>query len=219
MKTVVNQSRTQYNEAVINDKFYQFSKDMGFESITCRAYRPKTKGKVENLAKVTERLRVYNYEFDSIDDLDELILKLNVDLNNEVSQATFETPISRFQKEKEHLNPLPDQRILDMVINRPVTRKVSKESMVVYKRHKYSVHPKHIGKIIEIKLISNKLYFYYNSLLIKSHELSDKIFNYERSDMIEILKSDAFNHKSLEEIEAFVDKNIDIYDKISGGKQ
>lgn len=43
MKTVVDQSKSEYNKPVINSTFYEFSKDMGFEVILCRAFRPQTK--------------------------------------------------------------------------------------------------------------------------------------------------------------------------------
>lgn len=35
MKTVVDQSRTNYHDALINETFYRFSKDMGFEVWPC----------------------------------------------------------------------------------------------------------------------------------------------------------------------------------------
>lgn len=85
MKSVIDQSKTQYNDAVINSNFYQFSKDIGFQVIACRPYRPQTKGKVETLAKIMERLRVYNYEFDTLDELDEIVRELNYDINNSIS--------------------------------------------------------------------------------------------------------------------------------------
>ena len=59
MKTVVDQSRTQFQEPVYNDTFYQFSKDAGFIPKSCIAYRPKTKGKVEVVAKLMNRLKAY----------------------------------------------------------------------------------------------------------------------------------------------------------------
>ena len=92
MRTVVDQSKTEYSKPVINERFYQFSKDVGFEVWACRPYRPQTKGKVEALAKTMERLRPYDYEFDDVDELDEIIRDLLEDLNNEVSNATNQIP-------------------------------------------------------------------------------------------------------------------------------
>ncbi len=92
MKTVVDHSKREYNKPVINSFFYEFSKDIGFEVILCRAFRLQTKGKVENLAKIMDRLDAYNNEFETLDELDEIVRELNIDLNNEVSQATNERP-------------------------------------------------------------------------------------------------------------------------------
>ena len=47
MKTIVDQVKSNFTDVVINSKAIQFSKDAGFKIITCRPYRPRTKGKVE----------------------------------------------------------------------------------------------------------------------------------------------------------------------------
>lgn len=216
MKSVIDQSKTQYNDAVINSNFYQFSKDIGFQVIACRPYRPQTKGKVETLAKIMERLRVYNYEFDTLDELDEIVRELNYDINNSISQATNEVPIERFKNEKEYLIPLPNHEILNSFITKPVTRKVTKESMIVYNRSKYSLPIKYIGKTVSITINNDILQIYYNSTLIKSHRVSKNYLNYHKEDMIEILKSDALKGYKDDDIERFINQNMNIYDKIGG---
>lgn len=216
MKSVIDQSKTQYNDAVINSNFYQFSKDIGFQVIACRPYRPQTKGKVETLAKIMERLRVYNYEFDTLDELDEIVRELNYDIYNSISQATNEVPIERFKNEKEYLIPLPNHEILNSFITKPVTRKVTKESMIVYNRSKYSLPIKYIGKTVSITINNDILQIYYNSTLIKSHRVSKNYLNYHKEDMIEILKSDALKGYKDDDIERFINQNMNIYDKIGG---
>lgn len=214
MRTVVDQSRTAYGKAVINSTFYEFSKDLGFEVIACRAYRPETKGKVENLAKIMERLRVYNGEFETLDELDEYVRELNRELNQERSQATGERPIDRFQKEKEYLNPLPQQDLLTCFNTQPLTRKVSRESMVTYNKSKYSVSPKHIGHTVELAVRGNRLQIYYNKELIKTHEISEKTYHYDATDMREILKSDVFRDRNDGEIERYIEHSLSIYDRL-----
>ena len=216
MKTVVDHSKSEYNNPIINSTFYEFSKDMGFETVLCRAFRPQTKGKVENLAKVMDRLDVYNKEFETLADLDEIIRELNTDLNNEISQATQEKPIERFEKEKEYLNKLPRIDILEGFITKPITRKVSKDSMITFNKSKYSVNPKYIGKQLTIEVQANTLYIYYSKELVKTYKISEKYLNYTKDDMIEILKTDAFKHKDDKYIEDFIDENMAIYDKIGG---
>jgi len=215
MKTVVDHSKSNYLDAVINDSFYTFSKDMGFEVLTCRAFRPQTKGKVENVAKIMERLRAFNYEFSSLDELDEIIKQLNLNVNNEISQATGEIPFKKFAKEKEYLHKLPSPNILSQYIeNKNVTRIVSRESMVTFNNRKYSVDPKYIGKIVTLILTNDTLQIYFNKILIKNHKISNKKYNYAEDDYIKILKSDAMKSSSEEDIRKVASINLQIYDKL-----
>lgn len=216
MKTVVDHSKSEYNKPVINSTFYEFSKDMGFQAILCRAFRPQTKGKVENLAKIMDGLDAYNDEFETLDELDEIVRELNTDLNNEISQATGEKPIERFKKEKEYLNPLPRIDVLEGFITKPITRKVTKESMITYNKSKYSVSTKYIGKIVMLEIKANTLYIYYNKELIKTHLISKNHLNYSKDDMVEILKSDVFKNKDDKYIEDFIENNLKLYDSIGG---
>ena len=214
MRTVVDQSRSNYQNAVLNDKFYQFSKDMGFEVWACRVYRPQTKGKVEALAKLMSRLEPYNYEFDSIEELSEIVQSVNDDLNSEISQATYKIPFNLWQKEKEYLLALPNQELLDGYFQRPITRTVSKESMITYKYNKYSLNPQYIGKTVSLEVNENKLEIYYDNILVATHEISERKFNYKIEDYVSILKSDVFKFKKDEEINEYAKKALALYDTI-----
>ncbi len=65
MKTVVNQHTFNSSGPIYNERFLTFAKDMGLDPIACRPYRPQTKGKVETVAKLMNRLQVYNKEFET----------------------------------------------------------------------------------------------------------------------------------------------------------
>lgn len=214
MKTVVDRSKTMYEKAVINERFYQFSKDMGFEAWACRPYRPQTKGKVEALARTMKRLQVYDGEFESLEDLDEIVRELRDDLNSEISQATGKPPNSLWENEKEYLHPLPKQEILDTYLTIPLTRKVSKESMIIYNKRKYSLPVQYIGKTVDIKEENGEIFILYQNRLITSFELSEKKFNYKMEHMTEILRSDVMKHKDSGEIEEFARKQLQLYDKL-----
>lgn len=145
MRTVVDRSRTQFNKVHFNERFYAFSKDAGFKPIACRPYRPQTKGSVEALARTMERLRVYNYEFYDSTDLIRLVDNFCIELNQEISQATGQIPDDLWlEKEKESFHSLPDN-LLNPYFEDDIRRIVSKESMVQFRKCKYSVHPKYIG--------------------------------------------------------------------------
>lgn len=213
MKTVVDHAKSNYSEAVLNQKFYQFLKDMGFEAWTCRPFRPQTKGKVEALARTMKRLEPYDYEFETIEELELIVKKLNEELNNEVSQATNEKPFVRFDKEKEYLSPLANNDIINTYIEvKNITRIVSKESLVTYENKKYSLDPQYIGKTVSISIFDNILHIYFSNSLIKTHEITQKTITYAQEDYINILKSDAMKYASDEDIEKVANNNLAIYD-------
>lgn len=214
MKTVVDHSKSNYSQAVLNQDFYQFSKDMNFEVITCRPYRPQTKGKVEALAKLTSRLDPYNYEFDTIEELQMIVNKVRSEINSEYSHAINESPKTLFEKEKEYLLPLPNQELLDNYFQKPITRIVTKESMITYMNKKYSLDTKYIGKTVTLKVANDTLYILFGNKIIADHKISDKKFNYQEEHYVSILKSDAFKDKQESEIEKFARKHLSIYDKI-----
>lgn len=213
MRTVVDQSRTNYQDAVINETFYQFSKDMGFEVWSCRAFRPQTKGKVEALAKLTSRLEPYNNEFDSLEELEEIVREVMHDINNDKSFATNEKPTVLLEKEKEYLLPLPNQDLINNYFTKPITRIVTKESMITYMNNKYSLDPKYIGKIVNLEVSDSQLKIIFGKQIIATHKLSKRKFNYHQNHMVSILKSDAMKFKKDEEIEDFAKKQLELYDQ------
>ena len=194
MKTIVDHAKSSYTEVVLNSKAVQFSKDASFEIITCRVYRPKTKGKVETLAKIMNRLEAFDYEFENLKELDRIVVDLNYNLNyEEKSQATNEFPIVLFEKEKEYLNPV-SYELLETYFNQPKTYKVSNESMIKYNGIKYSVPIQYVGKQVTVSEDDYFIYIYYNSKLINSYKKNINYkYNYKENDYIDILKHSSFN--------------------------
>lgn len=215
MRTVVDRSRSQFSKTVFNHKFYEFSKDAGFEPIACRPYRPQTKGIAESLARMMERLRVYNYEFSDGAELVELVNDFNDELNHEISQATDFSPNYLWEtKEKEYLHQL-NETLLNSYFEDDISRTVSRESMVQFRKCKYSVSPDYIGKEVQLEIdTDNHLHIYYKGERIKSHLQSDQKFNYTDDDMYHILKSDVFKHKEDEEIYQYIQESLSQYDTI-----
>lgn len=215
MRTVVDRSRSQFSKTVFNHKFYEFSKDAGFEPIACRPYRPQTKGIAESLARMMERLRVYNYEFSDAVELIQLVNNFNDELNQEVSQATDQQPSYLWEsKEKEHLHYL-NEPLLSPYFEDDISRIVSRESMVQFRKCKYSVSPDYIGKEVQLEIhADNQLHIYYKGERIKSHLQSSQKLNYTDDDMYHILKSDVFKHKEDEDIYQYIQQSLTQYDTI-----
>lgn len=217
MKTVVDKARTTLTNVVFNKRFQSFSNDAGFTPLACVGYRPKTKGKVETLARIMERLRPYNEEFETWEDLDAIVKEINEDINNEVVQGINIIPSQIHEKEKEYLNPLP---LWDRLINyyEPEKNyKVSKESMITYKGKKYSVPTYLIGKQVTVTEIDSRINIYYNITdFICQHEMSETYLNYRESDLKEIMKSEAYRNKTDEEIQEIIE--LKKKDKLLGVK-
>lgn len=213
MKTVVDRNKSTFSSIEFNKTFKYFADDAGFKPIACRPYRPQTKGKVESLARLTNRLAVYNGEFEDYDDLDKIVQDFMEEVNNEISQAINETPLSRLNKELEYLKPLPPMDSLVSYVSCEKEYKVSKESMVNYKGKKYSVPTKYIGLKVNItETCDGNISIYYNGDFIVCHSLSDNKYNYKIGHMHEILKSDACKHLTDAKIDEFIRENMSMMD-------
>ena len=213
MLTIVDASKIGQHDR-INEKIKQFAKDMGFNAITCRRKRPQTKGSVEALAKLCDRLLAYNNEFESVEDLEKIIETFKEEINNEVSQTHNRVVNDVFTYEKEYLLPLPNNKIFSSYLSNRQTRKVSKDSMISYKGNKYSVPVKYINFDLNIIEKDNSLYIYDNTNLVRCHEITKNSLNYNKDDIKDILASDLLKNSSEEKIELFIANNLSQYDNL-----
>ena len=220
MKTVVDEHDINTNKVKFNARFYEFSKNMMFTPIACKNFRPCTKGRVENLAKIMDRLKAYNEEFEDFDDLEKIVKDLNYKLNNlEISQATGQYPAVLFEeKEKEYLSKV-NLNQFDYSSFRQV-RKVSNESMINVNNNKYSVPVEYLGELVEIQITDNQLYIYYNDELIRQHKLENKNYQiiYHKSDVKQIIQSN-YPSYSESQIEAMANQRLEGFDILLNRKK
>lgn len=213
MLTIVDSAKMGKHDRV-NDKIKQFAKDMAFTPIPCRPRRPQTKGTVEALAKLCDRLLAYNHEFETIEDLETIVNTFTENINNETSQTHNRIVNEVFTYEKEYLLPLPNDRILSIYLSNRQTRKVAKDSMVSYKNNKYSVPVKYIGFNLNVIEKDNYLYIYDNTNLVRCHQILNNPLNYNKDDIKDILASDLLRNSTEEKIEAFIADNLSQYDNL-----
>ena len=155
-----------------HNEIKQLGNDIGFQPILCQARRPKTKGTVENLARLCDRLKSYNNEFETLEDLINIV---NKECGKKKSQAHNKIVNEVFEDEKKYLIPLPNKNILEKYKQNIEYRKVSQDSMIVYRGNRYSVPTRFIGSYLGIRIIDNQVYIYDNTELIRCHKLSEKI--------------------------------------------
>jgi len=214
MRSIIDTSRTQYSDPVFNQEFLQFASDAGFKAKACMAYRPETKGKVEVTAKLMNRLKVYDGDVESFDDIKRIAEKLNVDLNGEICQGTGVRPNDRIEIERRYLLKT-DIACLNAYFEKPVRRKVSRESMITYKGCKYSVPTVYIGKNVDVVENGHMEFdICYDGIAVRHWKISNKLFNYDHADYHSILRSGALKDLEESEITEIAERNLRIYDEL-----
>lgn len=209
MSSIIN-----YSQHDFTTEFKQFSKDMGFIPKHCKKESPETKGKDESCNRFMSWLYPYDYEFNTEEELIEIVKRLNKEINKEVNQSTNMPPISLFQEEKEYLQPLPKQIIIDKYLNNLIPVKVQNTMLIYYKGCKYSVPKKYINQTVKVKEFDNKLFIYYNKDLIATHDISNQKINYREEDYKEGLSSTLY-YKDHEEIDELAKHNLELLEKIT----
>lgn len=201
----------------VHNEIKQLGSDIGFQPILCQSRRPKTKGTVENLAKLCDRLLSYNNEFETLEDLINIVNRFNEECGKEKSQAHNKIVNEVFEYEKKYLIPLPNKNILERYKQTIEYRKVTQDSMIVYRGNRYSVPTRFIGSYLGIRIIDNQVNIYDNTELVRCHMVSENNLNYNNEDKIEILKSDLLYGLSDEEIKNKIDNtDLEIYDFLKG---
>lgn len=173
MSTVANI----HNEKKPTDSIRTLAKDFGFKIRFCKVRSPETKGTVEARNKILDWIRAYNNEFNNIEELVEIVSKINSDMNITINEETQISPIALFYKEKEYLQPLPNRQVIDSYAI-PIKYKVSNESLIYYEGHKYSVNPELIGEDVTVENLDQKLFVYYRGKLVTVHPVAAKPVNY-----------------------------------------
>lgn len=199
MKTVMDEPRTRYQQGKVNEHFYQFAKDCGFEVKPCIAGRPRTKAKVEAPMKLLDEIHAYQGQF-NYDELHDFVQKLCNRINNEYHQGTGKIPILHLQKEKNLLSPLPSKRIRDYYKIDHILVKVNTSNMFSYKSNMYSVPAGYIGKTVGLQIYDNKIHVYYNTDLIAEHYISQQKVNYKENHYIDALAKQMPYKDNIEEL-------------------
>lgn len=210
MKTVMDEARTEYQKGKVNERFYQFSKDMGFEVRPCIAGRPRTKAKVEAPMKFLDEIHAYQGKFD-YEELHKFVQKLCNRINNSYHQGTGKIPILALKKERNLLSQLPHKRIRDFYKIDHIPAKVNTSNMITFKSNQYSVPPGYIGKTLSLQVYDNHIFVYYNTDLIVQHPISHQKLNYKPEHYVDAL---ARGLPSSTNIEDLARKNLEAINEV-----
>ena len=191
------------------DAISQLAKEFGFKVRLCRTRQPETKGTVEAKNKVIDWIRAYEGEFETLEELTQIVEAINKDMNININQETEMSPTALFYKEKEYLKPLPNKNIIDTYLT-PNKYKVSTESLIRYGANRYSVDPKLIGEDVTVDILDNKLYIYYNGKLVTFHSITEKNINYSDDHYKKLMNGKV----KKEDMDSIVNENLEMMDKL-----
>lgn len=211
--TMMDISRTEKSPGKVNVRFQQFADDYGFEVKPCMRARPNTKAKVENPMRIIEEIMNYNGKLKDLAELQEKLDKITEEANNRICQGTGIPPILLYKKEKEHLLPLPNDKICSSYKIKTTQATVYSNGLFDYDKKQYSVPAEFIGKKVTLKILETQLQVYYNAKLITMHEISEKLINYKETDHLEMLKKTFKNKENLEEYAIEHLKELEIFNE------
>jgi len=195
----------------VNNQMKAFADDFHFKIRLAKPRHPFTKGKVETINKFLSWL-LHEGEFETEEELILILENINERINKSVCQATNMPPLLLFQKEKEYLQSLPNQKVIESYLFHDRQIKVQKDSMINYKNSKYSVPPAYIGKNVYIRQTFDKLHIYYNTEEIAVHKISSKKLNYNKEHYIELLSNVISNKDDVSEMAETNLKQMDDFD-------
>jgi transposase len=157
-----------------NSTFKSFAEYWGFEARLCRAYRARTKGKVESGVKYVKRNFLPGRDFIDFEDFCEQLAHWTLEIADvRIHGTTHERPIDRFALEQPHLVPLCGQPGYQLEAR--FTRIVADDFLVSFETNRYSVPFTLIGQSVEVQRRAGEIQVFHTGRLIASHpELSGK---------------------------------------------
>lgn len=194
----------------IHPRIVQFSKDFGFEARLCRARSPETKGTNEARNKILDTVRAYDHEFDTYEELSDIVAQLNSSMNISRCAGTSISPVLLYYKEKEYLHPMPRREIVESYLE-PAKVKVANTQLIYYKGCQYSVDRSLINEYVQPEEFNGKLYLYYKGKCIASHNLTSNPINYASEHYTQLMGCKV----KQEDIESTVSRNLEIMNQLN----
>ena len=153
----------------INDEYRSYARAVGFHIDACPPRAGWTKGKVEAKVRLT-RLRAdpTGERFHGLEDLQSWSNeRLATWSETAICPATGRTVAESWRAEKERLAPLPVlPEPFDVVVTRPVT----KDCMVAFEGHTYSVPFEHAGSEVEVRGCAGRVQVLADGRVLREYE-------------------------------------------------
>lgn len=180
LKTAV-QKILQGRDRLEQEAFLALQAHYLFKAEFCNPRSGNEKGRVEgSVGYVRRNALVPEPEVESIDELNEYLLEWCLkDAEQRKVPYSNETVAEMWNKEKEYLHPLPEQRFEAC---RLVSAKVNKSSLITVETNHYSVPCEYVGQAVWVKIFVDRIIIVAQNQVIAQHARS-----YERNQMITVL--------------------------------
>ena len=188
-----------------------FAKDFNFKIKLCKPRHPFTKGKVEAANKFMTWLLPYEHEFETEAELQAILDKISNKVNTSPCQETGVPPLLLFQKEKEYLQSLPKDDVIESYLTHDRQTIVRADSLVTFMNSKYSVSPEYIGKPVRLRVSDDILYIYFNTEQIAVHKISNKKLNYDSEHYKKLLGMTMQNQEVINQLAEENLRQMDIF--------
>lgn len=169
MRTVV-QGTDERGETVWNPVFLDFAKYWGFVPRACRAYRPQTKGKVENAIGYVRKNFLCGREASDLLDLrSQLRTWVWQVANQRIHGTTRQQVFTAWNEEKRLLSPVAGRAAYPYACEE--TRKVSRDAYVCYRGNRYSVPWRLAGQEVTVREMDGCLHIQKGKERLAAHPL------------------------------------------------
>lgn len=160
------------HEIILNQTYREMADHYGMVIVPTRVRSPQDKASVEGAVKQAQHhliARIRNYQFFSIEEVNQQILKELDKLNQRPFQKKEGSRSILFNElQKSCLNPLP-KKAYEMAEWRQA--KVQNNAHITYKKCHYSVPYENIGKTVKLKITVYQVHIYFEGDILCSHTL------------------------------------------------
>lgn len=135
---------------VRSERAWRFAREAGFELKLCKVNTPQTKGKDESSNRFVNRLLAYAGDFEGEQGIVDAIARIEARSNSEPNETTGLPPAALFMREKEHLRPTGNLRLLQEMVGDVSVQTVPPTMLVRAAGRQWSVPRSCIGRKVSV---------------------------------------------------------------------
>jgi transposase len=150
--------------------YLAFCRDWEVAPRACAPYRARTKGKTESAVKYVKHNALAGRSFESFAALEQHLETWMDDADRRLHGTTRETPLARFERERDALRPLPTRPL--PVRERRLVRRVANDAFVDVDSVRYSVPHRLVRDRVSVHVGEREVRIFHGAALVATHARS-----------------------------------------------